>query len=94
MKGVLLLSAAVLLDVQTGVVGALSLEASAADELSSARPSGRRLQATCCDAVTISGNANAQAAVSAQLTTYTMVVVTTQYGRPVYQAGRTRAWVM
>ena len=37
MKGVLLLSAAVLLDVQTGVVGALSLEAAAADELSSAR---------------------------------------------------------
>ena len=35
MKGVLLLSAAVLLDVQTGVVGALSLEAAAADEVSS-----------------------------------------------------------
>ena len=52
MKGVLLLSAAVLLDVQTGVVGALSLEAAAADEVSSARPSGRRLQATCCDAGT------------------------------------------
>ena len=53
---------------------------------------------TCCSTLTISGNANVQTqlghsasgdqiVLAGALTTYTMMVGTTQYGRPVYQAG-------